>query len=70
MARNFRPPNDPDEAATRLLRAVEGIHEELRDLRMEIQAQRALVARGSLAPLAGKGLDLAREILARTARRL
>lgn len=70
MARNFHRPGDHEEAATRLLQAVEGIHRELRDLRVEIQAQRALVARGRPPAYGEKVLDLAREILARAGKGL
>lgn len=57
-----------NESAERLLRAVEGIHQELKALRKEITFQRSLVARGRIP--GEKLLDLAREILARGARRL
>lgn len=70
MARSSSPPHSPDQAAQRLLEAVEGIHDELVRLRQEIQTQRAMIARGQVRGSGEKLIDLAREILARAGRRV
>lgn len=53
-----------------MLHAVEGIHQELARMRQEIQAQRAMMARGQMRGGSEKLIDLAREILFRAGRRV